>query len=124
MKHVIKIQILCCLACFCIFLVGCKDQTTSAETNAKSSAQAETKSQSQKDPKMACLRTCSEKYQGIAAINACQEYETNVTNASLKCQNNSNNPSLHNECIQKYQKLYFDCKEKYEKLHFECFSKC
>ena len=62
MKHVIKIQILCSLACFCMFLVGCKDQTTTAETNAKSSAQAETKSQSQKDLKMACLRTCSEKY--------------------------------------------------------------
>lgn len=122
MKHVIKIQILCSLACFCMFLVGCKDQTTTAETNAKSSAQAETKSQSQKDLKMACLRTCSEKYQGIAAINACQEYETNVN--SLKCQNNSNNPSLYNECIQKYQKLHRDCKEKYEKLYFECFSKC
>lgn len=118
MKHVIKIQILCSLACFCMFLVGCKDQTTTAETNAKSSAQAETKSQSQKDLKLACLRTCSEKYQGIAVINACQEYETHV---SLKC---PNNPSLHNECLQKYQKLHRDCKEKYQKLYFECISKC
>ena len=121
MKHMIKIQILCCLACFCMFLSGCKNQTTSAEASAETQAGAW--NQPQNNDKIQCINACYQKYSGTAMIEACKEYDIDI-NMSQKCPNNPNNPGQYGECIQKYQKLQNECQQKQNQAQGDCITKC